>query len=286
VKSGDITIFYALHGQGEPIYFLSGGPGITPAYMIPMVNELSKKFLCVLVHQRGTGKTRLSVNKENFNIDLYSNDIKSIKEKLLHKKIMLLGHSWGGMLAMHYLAKYPEDLSMVVLVSPGGLSMTFMGYFPDNINSRLSSEEKASMQRIQKLISQIRSVATKEVLNKEIHFLETELINVRIGGYVFEKSNAERLKLAPGDIDNTIISYVFGDLGRRKWDLQNDLAKVSVRTHIIQGRQDPIDLETAFRIQQAIKGSELHIIERCGHFPWVEQHDEFYKVLNDILARK
>ena len=102
VQSGNTIIYYQVEGSGDPIYILSGGPGTNPTYIQPICDELSKTYQTILVHQRGTGKSHVEVNKEHVNIDLYCQDIKAIKEKLHHQKISVLGHSGGMFDALYY----------------------------------------------------------------------------------------------------------------------------------------------------------------------------------------
>src|SRR5712691_4126009 len=63
--SGDFTandgvaVAYAERGTGEPLMLLAGGPGLTPEYMDPVAERLSEQYRCILLHQRGTGRSAL-----------------------------------------------------------------------------------------------------------------------------------------------------------------------------------------------------------------------------------
>lgn len=286
VKSGDIAVFYEVYGNGEPIYLLAGGPGITPYGMRTIAEELSKNFQCVLIHQRGTGKTIIPVNDQTIQIEKYCSDIKSIKGKLKHKKITMLGHSWGGMLSMHYSTKYPEDLNKIILVGSGGYNLNFSNYFGDNINSALSADDQKTVQILDELFSQMFTNPNKEKIEKELNYLLTEYINITSKGYMYDKTKANEVKLTLDDIDTRIHGLMFSSLEKEKWNIKSGLEKLKVRTLIIQGRQDPMDLETAREINAAIKGSELLIIEKSGHFPWIEKPTEFYKGVMDFLNKR
>lgn len=49
------------------------------------------------------------------------------------------------------------------------------------------------------------------------------------------------------------------------------------------GDTDPIPLDTAEHINKAIPHSRLSVIERCGHFPYVEQPEVFFKAIDEFL---
>jgi proline iminopeptidase len=285
VKSGDIKVYFEVSGIGEPVYILSGGPGITPASMIPIVNELSKKYQCILVHQRGTGKTIIPINEQTIQIENYCQDIKSIKEKLGHKKISLLGHSWGGMLSMDYSVKYPDDINKLILVGSGGYNLNFFSYFGENIKSRLSLDDQKTTQILEEFMSRMDKSLYLDKVESELNYLMTEYVNIILKGYMFDKTKADQVKLTSRDFNSKIAGLMFGSLGKKNWDLKHSLEKLNVKALVIQGRQDPIDKETAQGIHSAIKGSELYIIERSGHFPWIEQPTDFYKKIFEYLGR-
>ena len=79
---------------------------------------------------------------------------------------------------------------------------------------------------------------------------------------------------------------IFSQLHKSNWDLRAALEKINIPTFIVQGRQDPIDLETARDIQAVIKGSKVQVIEKCGHFPWIEHEEEFYKLILEFMDTK
>ena len=68
------------------------------------------------------------------------------------------------------------------------------------------------------------------------------------------------------------------------YDITPGLAKLHIPTLILQGRQDPLDPEMASEARDAIPGAKLVILERAGHFSWLEAPDPFTHALDDFLA--
>ena len=285
VQSKDIAIYFELYGRGEPIYLLSGGPGARSQVLLPIVNELAEDHLCALVHQRGTGRTQFDANEQNCNIDLYTNDIKLIKEKLGHNKITLLGHSWGGMLSMNYMVSHPEDITAVLLLDPGPFDLESGRSPTDNIMSKLSIEDIAHIQMLDTLLLMLSKSHVSEELDSEIEYVQTERSNIRGKGWFYDKRNANKLRLMPGDFNFKVSPFVIADMIKRKWNLKSQLEAVSIPTLIVHGRQDPVGMDNALKITNTIKGSELKIIEQCGHFPWLEQPDELYAVVRSFILK-
>ena len=283
VQCGNTTIYYQVEGIGDPVYILSGGPGINPTYMQPICDELSKTNQTILVHQRGTGMSHVEINKENITIDLYCKDIRAIKEKLHHQKIILLGHSWGGMLSMHYAASYPDDVEKMLLISSGGSSMNFYNYFGNNIRSRLSEDDKEFVAMLDEYFNKVWDLPMSDSLRDALNGLATEQVNILSKAYFYDKTLAAQNKAVPADINFKVLETMVQSLFMEHWDIAPKLRTINIPTLILQGRQDPIDLETARVTQAAIPNSKLVILEKCGHFPWVEQKEEFFKAITNFI---
>jgi proline iminopeptidase len=68
------------------------------------------------------------------------------------------------------------------------------------------------------------------------------------------------------------------------FDLTTGLAKLHIPTLIVQGRQDPLDPEMASEASDAIPGAKLIILERAGHFSWLDNPKDFNTALQPFLA--
>ena len=94
-ESSDGTeIYYEEFGQGKTLILLSGGPGLNPDYLKELSTTLSKKYKCITLHQRGTGKSILEeVNSQTVNVDRYIEDLNGLYKELGNQKLILVGHS-------------------------------------------------------------------------------------------------------------------------------------------------------------------------------------------------
>lgn len=274
-----LTVFYETEGSGEPVYLLAGGPGLTPYYMKAVSAELSKNHQTVLIHQRGTGLTKVPVNEQTIGMNQFMDDIKAVKEKLNHQKIILMGHSWGGMLAMNYAALHPDEIDKLILVSSGSPDLSFYNFFVDNIRARLSEDDQYSSQ----VLLNLSQMAGSENESNHI-FFEFQILVTK--GYFYDKSKAQEMgTMSAEDFNLPAFNLMIGFMHKAGWDLKQDLGKPSINTLIIHGRQDPVGIETATLINQTIPNSKLSLIEKCGHFPWIEQPDIFFKTVNEFVGR-
>lgn len=258
-------------GVDEPIILLSGGPGLNADYLKPIWDTLSKTYRCVILDQRGTGKSVISVvDSASMSMEKYVYDIEALQLYLELDKVTLVGHSWGGMLAMEYASRYPEKVQRLVLIGPGGPTALFTSYFKDNMTMRLYKEDLEEA----KMLSDQEESTLEAVWPGYFFDREKGLIS---------KNNIDFKSISGQKGVNNITAYNYFSSGDERVLL---LKKYKGEVHIIQGRQDPIGESTVYEIKEVMLQSEFHFIEGCGHFPWLEnekQVTEFYSLLRESL---
>ena len=122
ITSEDHTkIFVEERGAGEPIVFLSGGPGLDPDYLKPVWDKVGHDHRAIILHQRGTGRSLIElVDSASMSMDNYVKDLEALRKHLQLDKITLVGHSLGGMLAMEYAARRTNHIKKLVLLGSEG----------------------------------------------------------------------------------------------------------------------------------------------------------------------
>ncbi len=69
----------------------------------------------------------------------------------------------------------------------------------------------------------------------------------------------------------------------KSYDLKARLDNFKSPTLIVQGRQDPIGESAAYQTKEMLPQDKIEFIERCRHFPWIEQSEKFFLVIRDFL---
>jgi proline iminopeptidase len=277
VQVDGLKIAYEVQGEGKPLLILAGGPGMTADYMRPVFDHLSKGHRCILLHQRGTGKSQVAkLDPALINLKGALADLEAVRKDLGLEKWSVLGHSWGGMLAMAYAADYSQRLDDLVLVSSGGMTMDFYVRFGDNMRLRLTPEDN-------KKIAEWKAKAAEDPDKAAL-----EDVKARAPAYFYDRATGERFaESAPKDLlTRGLISMMLGDLRKSAYDLRPALDKLNTRTFIIQGRQDLLGESVSYEIHMALRNSQLAFLEKCGHFPWLEQEEKFYAAVERFLAAK
>ena len=269
-KDGTEIFFQQFGNSGKTIVLLSGGPGLNPYYLEPLYNELKKKYKCILLHQRGTGESLLNeVSQEYLTVQKYIDDLNGLYKKLGNEKLVLVGHSWGGMLSFSYAANEPEKVKKVILLNTGGVTDAFYTWFGSNINMRLQQEDT-------------------DLYQEQIDNKRSTLIAIW-PGYFFDREIA--LKTRP-PLDYKFRNQVginplaSGDWRRRSADRVNKLKNYKGPIDLITGRQDPVGESVVYEAKSIIPQLKYTFIEQCGHFPWIEgekQAKTFYKLFDESM---
>ena len=286
-------MFYEVHGKGPALYILTGGPGAPPDDPSALlIDSLKSYYTCVVLHQRGSGRSRnIPINSQTINIKSYLRDIELLRQERKDKKVILLGISWGGLLAMNYTTLYPHHVSKLVLICSAPPSYKVWNVLSDNQYVRRSVSELDSMNTLISIFSvktdrELDSLKHVDPSSKEvIAFKKFIAIHVRAMFY-------DRNKL-PANFDSLFIKFNFQPIPlidkevlETKWDITAALKKLNVPSLIMYGRQDDQGESTFFLQKECLRNSEVRVIEKCGHFIWEDQRAEFYEILMNYLVER
>ncbi len=120
-----------LHAEafGNPndpmIVVLHGGPGGDYRYLLNCRSFAKDGYFVVFYDQRGSGLSRRHSTESYTTIQLFIDELDAVITHYRQRpdqKVILLGHSWGAMLATAYVNQYPARVSGVILMEPGGLT--------------------------------------------------------------------------------------------------------------------------------------------------------------------
>ena len=107
------VIYYRSFGKGVPMLIINGGPGMNSEGFTQLAIQLSKNNRTILFDQRGTGRSKFTVtDSSTITMQLMAEDIENLRKKLNIDKWIILGHSFGGMMASYYAiipATYREN---------------------------------------------------------------------------------------------------------------------------------------------------------------------------------
>src|ERR1044071_71582 len=274
LKSDDgVTLYYETHGKGVPILLLSGGPGFSSEYMLPVAQHLESRYKAVLLDQRGTGKSLLETyDATTLDHKKLVADIETLRRALKVDKLTLVGHSWGGILSMMYASAHPDHVRALVLIDSGGPTIAGVAKFTANHTARMTEEDT---KRVAEEYANLQKDHKPAIL---------EITRARTPPYFHDRAKAVAFAnaLNADSFNDKMFWPVVGQLNAA-FDLRPGLKNVNVPVLIIHGKSDP--LESAQEVHDALAGSRVEMIDEAGHFPWAEQPAAVYRVLDAFLRK-
>ena len=268
-----IDIYYKIIGEGLPLVFVHGGPGLEHTYFLPHMNELAKDYQLIYFDQRCSGRSGGNVDSALITINQFVEDIEGLRKALNLSNMNLVGHSFGGLLAQYYAIQYSENLNSLVLMNTAGANSEFLTG-PGNPKCQMTDEDR---QALNALISSFDP-------NNLTPELWEEFFRLQFRKNFYNKTLLDSLDLSFMESTAQNVPYVnslmLGNLG--EFDIHQDLSNIICPTLIIHSEYEPVRLELIDQIKENIKDSRLEVIDQCGHFPFIEAREQLSETLNSF----
>lgn len=273
----ELMTHYEVFGEGKPILILNGGPGMNSNGFVDMAQQLAKKgYKTIIYDQRGTGKSKIDhINAQTINMDLMVKDIEQLRKKLKIKKWVILGHSFGGLLATHYYQKHHKVVEKMIFSSSGGVNLKFMGYVGKRITNNLTALQNDSLIYFQEKLT--KGDTTLHTRQKRVEFLAN--------AYVYDKQHAKKIALRLVEANFMVNGLVMEDLQKIKYDYTHKFLNKKTPVLVIQGINDIISIETAQEIKDSFGNAEIKFLKNCAHYGWLDAHSEYFDTIDFFLKK-
>lgn len=274
VKTPDGSIYLEVHGspEGVPLIVLNGGPGFDHSYLKVSGAWLSLSATrpVVFYDQRGTGKSfPLKEGVSCTFVDQIS-DLEEIRSHLNLNQMDLLGHSWGGFLAMAYVARHPSFVRRLILVNSGAPKLQdnvflFEDVYPEAVKRQKAEEFGMEM-------------GDEEAIKAYI----TEYLSMLFVSN--EKKDQFIAQADPKWYIHKVNQKLWSDAD--KFDLTPELSKFAQQTLVISGRFDMnVATSVAYKIHKEITNSTFKVFEQSGHMPFFEEEEAFVQTVDGFLSQ-
>ena len=117
IRLRDVSLYVDVVGRGEPIVLMHGGPS-ADLWTMGAFRRLADQFTVVLYDHRCNGRST-GPPASTMTWDNLTADADALREHLGFERWAVLGHSFGGHVALEYALRYPERVSRLVLVDTG-----------------------------------------------------------------------------------------------------------------------------------------------------------------------
>jgi len=273
-------IWYRIGGTGDgtPLIILHGGPGLGHDYLT-VLEVLGNERPVVFFDQLGSGRSDVPEDESLWRLDRFVSEVESLRLALDLPRFHLLGHSFGGWLALEYTLARPEMIDSLVL-----------------------SSTSASVREYIQGLALLRSARPRnEVVMLDKHAARGEYdapaYNEALMG--FFTTHICRLDPWPDELMRSFTSYCrspapeymlgpdyFSPDGNLvDWDRESDLFQIESATLVMCGRHDSIVPSCSETLARGIPNADLRVFENASHMAHLEASDAYIRTLRSFLSR-
>jgi proline iminopeptidase len=280
IAVGDYTVIAYEFGEGDEVVFcLNGGPGLPCDYLREAHSCLvDSGYRVVAFDQLGTGASSRPEDASLWTIERYVAETETVRSALGLGEVHLLGHSWGGWLAIDYALAHPEALRSLILEDTVA-DMPHLISELDRLRGALGPETVAMMQRHE----------AEGTFDHPEYQAAITILNYR---------HVCRLDDWPAPVRRSLSDWNMGPYGAmqgpneflyvgnlKDWNRVPHLHRITVPTLITCGQHDELTPACAMRMKLNLPNAELKVFPNSSHMPFYEEPGAYYPVLLDFLAR-
>jgi proline iminopeptidase len=268
----DTSLYVDVIGHGPPLALMHGGPGGDHWTLLPF-QRLADRFTLVFYDHRCNGRS-VGAPVSSMTWENLAADADALRERLGFETWAVLGHSFGGKVALEYALRYPDSLSHLILMDAGGDSWWDQQHGPDLL------AERGFSPRIVRLARRFFDGRTAPW-----EFLPTLM---RLGSAYDPYTGlaaAVRTMFAERRSRPRPQAHRFGFSRLTKgWAVMDRLGEIQVPTLVMAGRDDFLfPPEHQAQLAAGIPNARPRIIERAGHNPHDERTDEVMDAVRDFI---
>ena len=264
----DARLFFRMMGEGTPLVLVHGGPGMSHDYLVPQIPRLlAENYRLIFYDQRGSGRSTGVKDTTRLTMGQFVDDLEDIRQSFGLEEMNLLGHSFGGLLAMYYAKTYPSHVGKLLLLDTAAASWErLFPYFRRTIAERRAEADQREME----------DIAMQEEFGKDPDLME-RYWHLFFRPFFHNQSLSDSLTLGIDEqwLANYSVTSRVVQEGLGRYDIHDQLSRISAPTLILHGDASTISVEAAEAIHKRIPHSQLIVLEDIGHFQYIEAPQVF-----------
>jgi len=252
---------------------MHGGPGLDH-WSLESFRQCADQFTLIFYDHRCNGRSE-GAPVESMTWENLTADADALRERLGFERWAVLGHSFGGHVALEYALRYPQSVSHLVLLDTGGEGRWSQQNAAELLTQRGYSPKKVEL---------VRRWFNGEFAPREFYPIALRISDAYCYGPTWPLLVRQaihggwRSKTRPK-------AMIFASRHLLKgWTVMDRLGEITVPTLVMAGHDDFLfPPECQRELAAGIPHARLHIIERAGHNPHDEQTAEVMQVVRDFI---
>ena len=254
-----------------PMVCINGGMVYSHILLWPALAPLAARRQLILYDQRGRGHSQAPPGARSARIEHDALDLRALRDALGIAQWDVLGHSWGGAIAMLGATEDPTGVRNLILVDAVGLTPEWLNALHEVALSRLNGDAYTRLAAFDPTLLRDPEPGRQAEYNRALYpawFHDGEL------GAMFSPP------LARSETGAAVVAR----LRREGFDWRAAAARIRARTLLVHGESDMIPVAQAARTAATIPDAQLRLIPEAGHMPFWEQPELFFSIVEAFLA--
>ena len=257
---------------------MHGGPSLDHVSLLPL-QPLADQFTLIFYDHRCNGRSE-GAEVTSMTLENLTADAEALRQRFGFEKWAVLGHSFGGQVALEYALRYPQRLSHLILMNTGGDQWWVNQNAPELLAKRGYSAD--TVEEARRFYN--GQVTVEEYFPTLVKFLgaysyhRSLMYNPRVLTFTQKVGFGPPMKLRPE-------ALIFGYRHLQGWTVMDRLHEIEVPTLVLAGRYCFLfPPEHQAILADRLPNAHLELIECAGHNPQIEQTDEVIRILRRFFA--
>lgn len=266
----DVSLFVKVAGQGDPLLLMHGGPGLDHTTLLPLLS-LAERYTLVFYDHRCNGRS-MGADVSSMTWDNLVADAEALRQALGFERWAVVGHSFGGHVALEYALRHPERISHLILM--------------DTSADTWWSRENAAQLLAKRGYSHGAVEAVQRFFHGDYAPEEFFSLFMKFGKAYFYRFNLKANMSAGDAMEFRPDAHIFaGSRLLDGWSVMDRLWEIETPALVVAGRQDFLfPPECVAILADRLPDARLAIIERAGHNPQAERPAETLAAIESFLA--
>ena len=272
VRGLDLAVFSSPPVPGAtPLLCINGGLLFSHAILWPALAPLATKRQLIFYDQRGRGESAVPPGPRAARIEHDAGDVPALREALGLSRWDVLGHSWGGGIAMLAAERDGAAVRRLVLVDAVGVTSDWLADLVPSALPRLEAADRAVLERIDITQLQIPDPGIHSAYSRAMYpawFADRDLATL----------------FSPPRSTSVTGAAVAARIRREGYDWSAILRGLRVPTIVIHGEADLLPVALAEETAGTIEGARLLLLPGAGHMPFWEAPEHFFSAVDAFLS--
>ena len=252
-------------GSGKPLYLIGGGPAFTTWNLTPVQHRLARYYRVCRWDTRGVGDNAgLAITKNKTVLSQWLQDMAML---LPNEPVILWGHSWGALQAMLFAKQFPQRVSQLLLSNPVDPALLSLEYIEQKRFQHPAPEAGLSLDDMGTEREQLHGLRSKIAS----YFVDAKF------GWRYATRFTQR------DANNRLNVQIWEEYRAAPLSDQ-DVHRLSDKiSGLIYCQYDVLQPENQMAYRRLLPRARHHVLPACAHYPWEENPQGYYRVLEGLL---